>query len=180
MKDLVRTSLLIALLMLATCIASCGVTETGNPKPGGESAPFSEPSSDETQTYINNAFDVMILYPAGWSFEESADETNVDFQSSDEGEEGTTTALITFEILDSTPMSLFAYLFETYPERSFSVYVTTRLVGYTYDNPDPGPNGGDLQEYFFLDNDLLLHVDAEVFPATAEQLRALLDGISFL
>jgi hypothetical protein len=84
-----------------------------------------------------------------------------------------------FEILDPRPLSLFVYLFEKYPERTFTVYLTQTLVGYLYDDSLPGPDGGDLREYFFLNEDVLLHVDAEIFSSTEFEFLSLLEGISF-
>jgi hypothetical protein len=148
------------------------VTETPNPCPPGGYAP----TAGELTTYENDVYGVTISFPDGWTFEESADQASVTFKSP---ESEATTALITLTLLDPKPTSLFEYLSETYPERTFSNYSTMTLVGYAYDNPQVGEHGGDLKEYFFLNGDVLVHVEALIFTSGKVGLGALLNGIAF-
>jgi len=157
----------------AVVFSSCGaVTETPNPCPPGGCAPTSEMQT----VYENDVYGVTISFPDGWTFEESADKSSVTFESP---ESEVTTALITFTRLDPKPMSLFEYLSETYPDETFSNYSTMTLVGYSFDNPKTGEHGGDLKEYFFLNGDVLVHVEAEIFLSGKIGLGVLLNGIAF-
>ncbi len=172
----------LAALALLMCITSCaGVTETGNPRPAAAGEPLVQP--DGARVYTNEAFRIQILIPSTWTFEEDASESLTDViiidLISEDHDDGTTAVTVSLEILEPRPLSLFAYLFEEYPERKFTVYLTPTLVGYLYDDPLPGPDGGDLREYFFLNEDVLVHVDGEVFPSTTTEFLSLLEGITF-
>jgi len=169
---------LIAAAMLIV-IASCGgVTETGNPKPTGETGGAFTPADQGQETYENATYRVRILYPFGWTATEEPDGATVTF-SSPAHADGATTARVTFTLLVPAPASLFAYLADTYPDRTFSIYTTPSLVGYTYNDPAGGPAGGDLREYFFLNANVLVAVAAELEPATTEEFFLLLEGIEF-
>ncbi len=169
---------LVALAMLIV-IASCGgVTETGNPKPTGETGGAYTPADQGQETYENDTYRVRILYPSGWTATEEPDGATVTF-SSPAHADGATTARVTFSLLVPAPASLFAYLADTYPTRTFNVYTTPSLVGYTYNDPASGPDGGDLREYYFLSGSVLVEVVAEIEPATTEEFFLLLDGIEF-
>jgi len=162
-------------LLLVLLFASCSnVTETGNPCPAGN-CPYASPNLEASELYVNDKFGVAIEYPAGWTYEEDSDRMSVDFES--EGPERATAHII-FERLDPQPESLFAHIFEAYPYMEFANYSTMSLTGYSYDNPDTGQNGGDLKEYFFLIEDIFIHVEAELFPSRTVEFGSLLNGIS--
>jgi len=164
---------IVIIAIITIFIASCNVTETPNPCPSGGCAPS---EAGPSNTYENDAFGVTIKYPEGWTYTEASDGASLIFES--EGPE-VTTAVVSFERLSPKPASLFEYLSDTYPERTFTNYSTMTLVGYTYDDPTAGANGGDLREYFFLNGDLLVHVTAEIFLSGRVDLGSLLNGISF-
>jgi hypothetical protein len=190
MKGIFRIWLiLIAFAVTATMSYCAGVTETGNPTAG---EPQFAPDDADRGTYENDALGVTINFPGTWTFVEDFDEAAADGGGlndvvdqevvefmSEEKEDGTTTATIFFEILDPAPISLFGYLFGRFPGKTFDPFSTTTLAGFVYDNPSIGPNGGDLEEYYFLDVDLLIRIEAEIFPLTREELNSLLEGISF-
>lgn len=168
-------------------VASCaGVTETGNPCPGGDCEGASAPQGDSDSTYENDTFGVRIDLPAGWTTQDAdqagepadlQDIVTVEFQS-EEHSDGTTTASVTLEILDPVPSSLFDFIAEEFPDLTVEPFATSTLSGFVHDDPNPGPNGGDVREYFFLDGDLLIRVEAEIFPSTEDEFLSLLEGIT--
>jgi len=185
--------ILFAWIFLASC---SGVTETGNPCPAGVCVPTVSPNlSAGTELYENEEFGISIIYPEEWSFEEIGEEA--DAKPGETGEEPqfaieesfsivfrspadyATTAFISFERLYVIPPSLYAYLADKYPDRKFIHYSTMTLSGYLYDNPQAGENGGDLQEYFFLKDTVLIHIEAEVFDVDRIRFASLINGIMF-
>jgi len=161
----------IAAVALALSLAACGVTESGNPIPGPE-----VPEADGADIYINDTFGVTVVYPDGWSVEEGGDGSVATFSGGELG----SSATIEFSILDPEPLSLAAYLAEEYPGRVFEAYSTDVFAGFVYDDPATGPDGGDLMEYFFLMDDVLIHVVAEIFAEDEAAFEELLDGIDSL
>jgi len=159
-------------LVLAAAAACSNVTETGNPCPSG-SCPQATPNVGEAAPYINETYGVTIAPPADWTYEETTDSLVV-FSSPTPD---LSTATVAFERLDPIPESLFAYLSETYPDRTFSHYSTTQLTGYMYD--DPNVEGGYSREYFFLNNDVLVHVEAAVQGLRLVEIGSLLNSITF-
>jgi hypothetical protein len=192
MKVLFRIWLmLIAFALSATTFSCAWVTETGNPTQAGEGPSFA-PDDADRGTYENDALGVTINFPGTWTFVEEFDEAAADGGGlndvidqevvefmSEEHEDGTTTATIFFEILDPRPVSLFSYLFGRFPGRTFEPFATTTLSGFIYDDPAVGPNGGELEEYYFLDVDLFIRIEAEIFPSSRAEFNSLLEGISF-
>lgn len=182
------------LLTVFLVTACSGVTETGNPLP----VPGATPNlSAGTQLYENDEYGVAIAYPQEWDYEEMQEDTSepTDPANPDEPQlagaqdsfsvvfespaDEATVALIFFKHLYVIPQSLYAYLADTYPDREFIHYSTMALSGYLYDDPNTGENGGDLQEYFFLSEDVLVHVKAEVFQTDRVRFATLLNGIMF-
>ncbi len=173
MKKFINISVVILIFCAAFLIAGCaGVTETGNPQPAGSSSPY---FTEDANAYINSSFGVTIMYPESWEYTEAEDGASVTFVST---ENDADKADITFSRLDPIPESLFAYLSDAYPDRSFTRYLTTKFSGYSYDDPNVGENGGDLREYFFLSGDVLIQVAAELTDWGKAEVGALLDGIS--
>ncbi|MFA4875741.1 MAG: hypothetical protein WC956_06515 [bacterium] len=167
---------LITLLVLFL-VAGCGVTETGNPCPGGDCGGVtSAPTLEDQSIYENTQFGIRIPYSDQWTADEAADGNSVTFTHS-----GTpaTTALFEFERIDPAPQSLLLYLQEKYPDRAFHVFSTYTSQGYCYDDTSPGPNNGDAAEYFFLNVDVLVHVSAEVFTMSQTDFVQLLKGMTF-
>lgn len=162
---------LLALILVASC---SNVTETGNPCPAG-SCPQATPNIGEGAPYVNDGYGATVTSPPGWTYEEVSD-SSVDFESP---APNVSTARMTFEKLDPKPESLFAYLSDTYPDRTFVRYSTMHLAGYMFDNPEAGENSGDLREYFFFNNDVLVRVEVEVFGARLVEIGSLLNGILF-
>ena len=176
MRKIFLTLFVLITTLMPFVITSCsGVTETGNPCPGGQ-CPASAPNMEGRSVYENNVYGVSVEVPEGWTFDESADSASVDFENS---ELQVTTAHMIFERLDPKPVSLPEYLGDAYADRTFSNYSTMTLTGYSYDDPAMGPNSGDLKEYFFLHDDLLIHVEAEIFESGRVELGSLLNGIAF-
>lgn len=182
------------LLAMFSITACSGVTETGNPLP----VPGATPNlSAGTEMYENDEYGVSIAYPQEWNYEETqedavgepgdpadpdapqlaaADSFSVFFESP---ADQATAALVSFKHLYVIPQSLYAYLADAYPDREFIHYSTMALSGYLYDDPQTGEDGGDLQEYYFLNGDVLVHVEAEVFQADRVKFATLLNGITF-
>jgi hypothetical protein len=184
-----RLFVLLTFFLTAAC---SGVTETGNPIPVPAGAPN---LSAGTQLYENDEYGVSIAYPQEWNCEEVQEDAGGEPNGTDEEPQlamedsfsivfespadQATTAFISFGHLYTIPESLYAYLADTYPDRKFIHYSTMALSGYLYDDPQTGENGGDLQEYFFLSEDVLVHVKAEVFEADRLRFATLLNGIIF-
>lgn len=164
-------SLLAALLTASSC---GGVTETGNPCPMGD-CETQGPTAEEGHTYINETYGVSVTYPATWN----GGAVSSDVAEFFDARSPSTQVRMTFAFLSPEPASLQAYLAETYPDRDFVASQAGSNNGYIYDDPTAGDGGGDLQEYFFLGGDVLVHVTAEVFPEGEADLGDLLAGISF-
>lgn len=163
----------VVISLVLALIAACGhVTETGNPCPEG-SCPLATPNVGEAAPYINVTYGVTITPPPDWTYEEISDSLVV-FSSPTPD---LSTAKVAFERLDPVPESLFAYLSETYPDLTFSHYSTTQLTGYMYDDPNVGD--GYSREYFFLNNDVLVHVEADVHGLRLVEIGSLLNSIMF-
>ncbi len=159
-------------------LAGCGVTETGNPCPGGECGELAgAPSSAEQNVYENATYGVRITYPSDWSVAENAAGDSATFTSSGAP---ATSAVVTFTRLDPPPASLPAYLAQQYPSQQFNVCNTTSLSGFCFNDPGAGPSGGDAADFFFLNIDVLVHVQAEIFTSGEAQFYELLNGLSFL
>lgn len=173
---------LAAAIILTLFAAACGVTETGNPCPGpgcpigGQPAEPDSPEMADADIYMNTTYGVTVSYPVGWSVEESAGGDEATFTGGQLGSNAT----MTFSILDPEPVSLAVYLAQEYPTRTFWPYSTEVLAGFVYDDLAIGPNGGDLMEYFFLMDDVLIHVTAEIFAEDESAFESLLDGIDSL
>ena len=165
-------SIIFSALALLVFTASCGVTETGNPLPVPSIGDLSE-----AEPYVNETYGVIVHYPSGWMALGDRSGQSVEF--TDSAPSGATVAMMSFSILDPEPESLFAYLSEQYPNRTFMIHNTTSLLGYFYDDPIPGDNGGDAREYFFLIGDVLISIDAEIFESSRDDFLSLLEGISF-
>lgn len=164
---------LLALFMLA----SCGVTESGNPCPGGMcGGTAAGPTAAEANAYTNSSFGVSIAYPEGWTYVVNAAGDSVRFTS---GGTPATTALFSFQRIDPAPASLADYLTQQYPTRSFTECNTSSLTGLCFDDPATGSNGGNAIEFFFLNADVLVRVEAELFAASQAEFYELLDGLSF-
>lgn len=176
----IKRLLLAAAILLPLAMAACAVTETGNPCPGpgcpGSPAEPDSPDAAGVDAYTNDTYGVTIAYPSGWTVEESDGGDEVTFMAPD----GFTSATVSFSILDPEPASLAVYLAQQYPTRTFTAYSTDAFDGFLYDNPTVGTNGGDLVEYFFLMDDVLIHVTAEVFLEDEDGLESLIDGIDSL
>jgi len=169
-----KVLIIIAALLAALSLTSCaGITETGNPKQPSE---FSPSISDGANAYINETFGVTIMYPVNWDYIEQDDDSAVTFQSTSNNIDE---ARVDFEELPEPPSSLLEYLNDEYPGKTFIPYSTETMTGYLYDDPALGDLGGDVREYFFLDVDLLVHVEAQVTEWGAAELGVLLNGISF-
>lgn len=167
----------VMMFLLAIGVAGCNVTETGNPCPAGDCMSpdiTPNPSISGESSYRNETFGVSITPPALWTFEELGDD-RVRFESG--GLEPQTTAIVSFVTLDPIPDALLLYLDDAYPERTFLNYSTPSLTGYLYDDPVKGPSDGDLREYFFLEEALLITVSAEVQTATRLEFKSLLEAI---
>ncbi len=166
------------ILMLALLLtAGCGVTESGNPCPGGDCPATAGPDSESEQFYENYLYGVRIAYPESWTLV-SEDAESVDFESGGAAPKSTVT--VRFERHSPPPASLLAFLQARYPERTFLNFSTPTLLGYYYDDPADGPNGGDVHEYYFLDGEVLVIVGAEIIEATRPEVMALIDGIVFI
>lgn len=166
---------LVAALALLLSLAACGVTESGNPCPGGDCT-AGTPAFESGGVYENPTFGVRIAYPGGWSATEGADGTTVLLSSPDDPP---TSALFSFERLDPVPSSLLDYLEGLYPDRQFHEFSTATLTGLCFNDPAPGPNGGDAAEHFFLGGDVLVHVVDEIFLDGQEAFLQVLNGVSF-
>ncbi len=164
-------SMIFSALALLVFTASCGVTETGNPLPVPSIGDLSE-----AEPYVNETYGVIVHYPSGWMALGDRSGQSVEF--TDSAPAGATVAVMSFSILEPEPESLFAYLSEQYPNRTFMIYNTSTLMGYFYDDPIPGLSGGDAREYFFLSGDLLITIDVEIFDSGRENFLNLLEGIS--
>ena len=180
----------IILFLFLPVLSGCGLTETGNPCPGGD-CPAA--AGEEGDVYENDEYGVTVHYPEGWSIEEQADEIQDEPEPGEEpdmlpsmadsvtftsGDTEVTWATIIISELDPAPASLADYLAQRYPGRTFEPYDTGTLIGFLYDDPVPGEEGGDSLEYFFLEDGILIHVVAEVFPSGEEAFEDLLAGIS--
>lgn len=167
------------ILMLAALLfgPGCGVTESGNPCPGGDCPATAGPDSESEQYYENYLYGVRIAYPESWALLSETSESAT-FESG--GVAPKSTATVRFERHSPAPASLLAYLQALYPERTFLNFSTPTLVGYYYEDPAEGPSGGDLHEYYFLDGEVLVIVEAEIIEATRSEVMALIDGIAFI
>jgi len=174
--------------------SACGVTETGNPQmklpdaldapaEGGDAAATGSggDSGPSTETYENTTFGLLMTYPSDWTLTApAAEDPNFErevlfFNDS----RLTTIAQFFFSNLDLEAGSLLAYLESLYPSRTFVPFSSLTLVGYLFDDPSQGANGGDLREYFFADNGVLIRGEAVVFADGEEDLKIVLQGISF-
>lgn len=169
-----RHIVLMPFLALLLGAAACGgVTETGNPCSVGD-CPESAPA-DQGHVYTNPAYGVSVTYPAGWNGAAVSSDVAEFFDA----RSPSTQVRMTFERISPAPDSLHEYLTETYPGRAFLEYSAGSNRGYLYDDPATGVSGGDLQEYFFLGGDVLVHATAEVFTEGEADLGDLLAGIAF-
>lgn len=167
----------IPMLLLLLVADGCGVTESGNPCPGGDCPATAGPDSESQQYYENYLYGVRIAYPEGWTLVSETAESAT-FESG--GAAPRSTATVNFERHLPAPASLLALLQERYPERTFLNFSTPTLVGYYYDDPAGGSDGSDLHEYYFLDGEVLLIVEAEIVEETRQEVMELLDGIVFI
>lgn len=177
---------LILALALPLLTASCGVTETGNPgweipeAGGGEEDSCSEDDecfvATAARVYINDTYGIEVKYPADWDVEGAEGGNNATFFS----EESMSFAFMSFSIPFPALSSLEDYLEQRYPTRIFDEYSTDTLAGFIYDNPEAGSNGGDLFEYFFYNNSVLIHIIVNVFVGDEADIESLLDGMEFI
>lgn len=196
------TRLLLILFALLPLVLACGQgTETGNP---GQDAP----QQPQPNNYANEDFDVALEYDSDWSFDEQEAppaEAQTPTGDTEDGEptdqpapsveggintssapsteftDGTTTVTFFFVTLSEEPESLISYLGGVFPSRSFVFFSNPFTFGFSYDNPEAGENGGDRQEYYFLDGITLLYIVTDLFDINDgfENFETIIDSIRF-
>jgi len=177
----------LSIFVMTAVLSACGVTETGNPYDTPDD-PASAPEGGEEMvaeayTYSNIVYGVAIVYPDGWSaYAPAGSEGDISTLAEvifSNGLDPATTAVVFFTELYEEPGSLVHYLNNNYPNLRVVSYDTETLGGYMYDDPLEGPDGGDLREYFFLEGDVFIRIEAEVFADGEDGIAELLNGISF-
>ncbi len=184
---------LLAVFPMTGCQVSCG-TETGNPSCGStqnstDDRDDSEASSEEDyQSYTNTTYGISADYAGGWAAtdeeapevstgEASGEPMNTDAPDMASGinttnsdsttfTDGTSTVIFYYVTLSSEPESLLVYLGDVFPTRIFEVFANSAgLSGYSYDSSSAGTSGGDLQEYYFLNGQVLLYIVTDLYEA---------------
>jgi hypothetical protein len=159
-------------LTLITLIYFCGCgsigTETGNPYQQQDA--MWDPG--ETNTYTSEEYGIEFSYPNDWYVaslisSETSDSTS-DLPIMFIGEDGSTAAISASE-LNCEGTDFYECLADEYPDKTFTVYTNTYHSGYIYDDPEPGPNEGDIKEAFFMQDNILLHITVEVFESTGAE-----------
>ncbi|OGQ22406.1 MAG: hypothetical protein A3I05_03110 [Deltaproteobacteria bacterium RIFCSPLOWO2_02_FULL_44_10] len=155
------------------------LTSTGNPCLPGQTCSLT-PGTVEENIYTNQTAKLVVTFPETWSVEETkVTDTSYDvvFSSPDTTEK--TIATMTLSLLISQPESLDEYLQDEFPTLSITPVSTAHLSGFSYNDQAPGPNGGDLQRYFFLNKHIFVDIKAEIFPSRMQEYKTLLDGSKF-
>jgi len=173
----VRNSWKRLFLLLIACsqlAATCQGTETGNP--GTEST---------ANSYSNDDFGVSTSYEEGWTVSEvgvishssappssgsgaqpvptSTPAIDTSNAPSTFFTDGISTATISYVTLSTEPSTLLSYLQGIFADRTFQSYSNGQISGFLYDNPEAGSTGGDLAEYYFLQEKLLVYMVVEIF-----------------
>lgn len=191
--------LILALLLVAALFqtgATCNGTETGNPTQAGEQS---------GTAYSNPESGVALERDSGWNVAEvsapspisggecpgcqvSSDEASgIDASTSPSTvfSDVQTSVTLYYVTLSSTPLNLQSFLFAAFPSRNPDSFVpitnSEGLSGFVYDNPEPSSDGGDLREYYFLNDTLLLYIVAELFEDDhgLDEFEILLDSLHF-
>lgn len=171
--------MMISLLLGVIPLAACNITESGNPwpVPQPDTSPLYGTESDEA-AYVDTTYGVRILNPTGWSYQVPNTNLGSIVRFYDNRDPQTNVFVYITEFPD-VYVSLGAYLNAHFPDTSMLPYDTGTLDGFYYDEDSLGPYGGDLQYYFFAEQDILIEVEAEIFPAGAPEFEEFLTGISF-
>lgn len=167
-------------LLTFLLISACQGTETGNPAfTGAQGVSTQYPN---TWSYAEHAA------PAPSSFPVTGDPTGpqpitqpsiptseASFTIFTDGQSSVTIYYVTL----SSTTDLLSYLQAIFPTRTFSSYSNGVISGYYYDNPDVGATGGDLREYYFLNNTKLVYIVTDLFPAATLSYMTIINSLRY-
>ena len=167
-------------ILLISLFSACQGTETGNPA-------FTGSQGVSTQ-YPNTWSYIEYAAPAPSSLPGTGDPTgpqpvaapsipisNAPYTIFTDGQSSVTLYYVT--VLPST--DLLSYLQAIFPTRTFSPYSNGIMSGYFYDDTAVGMTGGDLKEYYFLQNTTLIYVVTDLYPTGASRYQTILNSLRY-
>jgi len=198
-----RTAILLAIILVLAGFSSCkfGVTETGNPCPGGDciSQPVAGPGGDDPQgdrpeetpvvdqeglcddavadllTYANEETGVKVRYPSCWTLEEEEKPLGVAGVVLEDNRQPRSTAAVSVSVLESIePLIAIA---QENDDCAPVEYKTPTLSGYLCDKAETGAAGGDLRMYYFMRGRCLVVLDFELFEKGLVGAERILQGL---
>ncbi|OGQ22274.1 MAG: hypothetical protein A3I05_06685 [Deltaproteobacteria bacterium RIFCSPLOWO2_02_FULL_44_10] len=176
---------------LVLVISACGGQVTNTPGPDKNVTGAGNPCLPGQTCTLISSFHVGVTHP-GWqqgqsptALEQPSPDPNAEHQETQviffetEDPNDATNVFMKFTKLSSPPSSLEEHLKALFPERTFSPYKTSQLLGFLYDDPSSGFQGEDRRLYYFLKADIFVEITAHVFPTGEEAVKTLLDNIRF-